>query len=119
MGHKKNKKLKLAISGRGRLTLLIAGGLMKVIGMASNGDFILQATDDEVANLIGYKYSTCIASMGKLKEINISSMFNQLYGLSKIEERLDHARKELLGVAESLKSPIPFSVVAKPDREDK
>lgn len=70
---------------------------MKIIGKTKEG-YILDASEDEIANLIGYycKYSLdkkVQLSIGD--QINISQMYKQLYDLSRKHEEIENAKEKL------------------------
>lgn len=84
---------------------------MLIIGDSKDG-YIISATKDEVANLVGYygKYTDGFSSMN-LKvgcQIKISEMYNQLRNLSFKEEELEEVRKILSGVINNLNTIDPI-----------
>ena len=71
---------------------------MKVIGYTEKG-YMLDATKEEIANLIGF-YSTYgeefrKKAIGIGSEINISGMYKQLYGLAGSYENIEKAKENL------------------------
>lgn len=70
---------------------------MKIIGRTKEG-YIIDASTDEIANLVGYygKYSLdkkVQLSIGD--QINISQMYKQLYNLSRKHEEIKNAKEKL------------------------
>ena len=71
---------------------------MKVIGYTEKG-YMLDATKEEIANLIGF-YSTYgeefrKKSIGIGSEINVSGMYKQLYGLAGKYDDIERAKDNL------------------------
>ena len=71
---------------------------MKVIGYTKTG-YMLDATKEEIANLIGF-YSTYGVefrkkSIGIGSEINVSDMYKQLYGLAEKYNDIEIAKDNL------------------------
>ena len=71
---------------------------MKVIGYTEKG-YMLDATKEEIANLIGF-YSTYgeefrKKSIGIGSEINVSGMYKQLYGLARGYDDIERAKDNL------------------------
>jgi hypothetical protein len=91
---------------------------MKVIGTTVNG-FILEATNDEVANLIGFHSSYSDGFPRKIESgtvINVSPMYRHLYALSAAERSLaDMASK--LRTAADLVGTLPDPLTPAPDKE--
>lgn len=82
---------------------------MKVIGK-SKGGYILEASDNEIANLIGY-YSQYDSDYRKPEcgdTIQISSMYQQLYNLKNNQPKLKDTVKMLRGLADSLEPVCPL-----------
>jgi hypothetical protein len=80
---------------------------VKVIG-ESRDTYILEASKDEIANLIGYysRYDDkAHVSVGD--KINISSMYKQLYNLKNNEPKLKEVVKTLRGLADLLEPVCP------------
>lgn len=88
---------------------------MKIIGRVNHG-FILEAHEDEVAKLIGYRYisSTEVKSMalGIGDEINISAIYTQLADLALMPHRLSEMKSILGKVRDSLDLVDPVKVNA-------
>lgn len=85
---------------------------MKIIGIiptSYDNGYILEAKREELANLIGYKYSQSkIAEMLKVgNEILISAMFDRLYIMANKE-------KELMEISAKLKAAADFVDMALP-----
>lgn len=80
---------------------------MKIIGESREG-YIIEASKDEVANLIGYysKYDDKFKiSVGD--KINISGMYQQLYNLKNNQPRLKEIVKTLRNLADLLEPVCP------------
>ncbi|UWG96811.1 hypothetical protein LPY66_18325 [Dehalobacter sp. DCM] len=80
---------------------------MKIIGQSENS-FILEASKDELANLIGYysKYDQK-AKVNPGDEINISNMYRQLYTLERKQPELRKVIDTLRGIANMLEPVAP------------
>jgi len=81
---------------------------MKIIGTTKEG-FILEATENECANLIGFYYSDFEARK-QLKfgnEILVNSLFRQLYDLKNRGESLERCANELEAIASLLRLQAP------------
>jgi hypothetical protein len=81
---------------------------MKVIGKSESG-YILEASNEEVANLTGY-YSTYDKDYKRPNcgdNIQINSMYKQLYNLKNNEPKLKDTVKILRGLADSLEPVCP------------
>lgn len=82
---------------------------MKIIGVAERG-FVLVASEDEVANLLGHYYSGT-REMPKLKigdDVVVSKMYTQLRELARAPEKLADAKKNLETVVAALELVDPF-----------
>ena len=71
---------------------------MKIIGYTGKG-YMLDATKEEIANLIGF-YGTYgeefrKKSIGIGSEINVSGMYKQLYGLARGYDDIERAKDNL------------------------
>jgi hypothetical protein len=81
---------------------------MKIIGKSENG-FILEASRDEVANLIGYYFSCSdgckMPSIGD--ELQVSKMYRQLYDLKNRQPELQKVVGTLRGLADMLEPVCP------------
>lgn len=90
---------------------------MKIIGQTKNG-FILEASDWELARLVGYysygdleKRSVTYRHGGPVQvgdEIPISKMYESLTGLAQLESKLQQARAILTTVAGGLTMVDPI-----------
>lgn len=100
---------------------------MRIIGKTEKG-FLLEATEDEVANLLGYYGSYSLPkreyyhSCEKLRigdEVNIAAMFKHLYGLASESREIVMTVAKLRAAADLIGTlPNPLTaVVAKPDVE--
>lgn len=81
---------------------------MKVIGKSKDG-FILQATETEVANLIGY-YSERSDGF-KVKpgdEINVHDMFQTLYQMDSHAKEIELIQRKLREIADNLEPVVPI-----------
>ena len=81
---------------------------MKIIAEQKDG-FVIQATKDEIYNLIGF-YSSYSSERPRLKEndeIEVSKMYKQLYEMKDNQARLKSARSVLLAIAGSLELVEP------------
>ena len=70
---------------------------MKIIGRTKEG-YILDASADEIANLVGYYGKYSLDKKVQLNigdEINISQMYKQLYNLSRKHEEIESAKEKL------------------------
>ena len=92
---------------------------MKVIGYTGKG-YMLDATKEEIANLIGF-YGTYVEeykkkSIGIGSEINVSGMYKQLYGLARGYDDIERAKDNLKRCIELLDIVNPLiDVSIKPD----
>lgn len=92
---------------------------MKVIGYTEKG-YMLDATNEEIANLIGF-YGTYVQEYKKKSirigsEINVSGMYNQLYGLAMSSEDIIRAKDNLKRCIELLDIVNPLiDISIKPD----
>ena len=92
---------------------------MKVIGYTETG-YMLDATKEEIANLIGF-YKTYgeefrKKSIGIGSEINVSGMYKQLYGLAEKYDDIVSAKDNLKQCIELLDMVNPIiDVSIKPD----
>lgn len=77
---------------------------MKIIGKTKSG-FILEASRDEVENLMGFYSMRTAIEVGD--EIKVSEMFQQLYSLARKEESLKQFAKSLRGIADLLEISDP------------
>lgn len=80
---------------------------MKVIG-ESEDSFIIEASKNEIANLIGYysKYDSKF-KINAGDQINISDMFKQLYNLEHNKPELSKVVNTLRNLADSLEPVCP------------
>ena len=88
---------------------------MKIIGYTGKG-YMLDATKEEVANLIGF-YSTYSeeyrkSSIGIGSEINVSGMYKQLYRLAGSYEDIERAKDNLKRCIELLDIVNPLIEVS-------
>lgn len=71
---------------------------MKIIGRSEEG-YIIDASRDEIANLIGFygaygrDYDNCHIGIGS--EINVHNMYQQLYELSRAHNNLERSKEYL------------------------
>ena len=75
---------------------------MKIIGKRRDG-FIVQASESEIANILGYYGSYPSAGCPKLEvgiEIEVSALYNRLNAMRKSEETLADCRKSLRSLAD-------------------
>jgi hypothetical protein len=83
---------------------------MKVIGKTEDG-YIIDASGDEVANLIGYYGTYSLRDSNRViyvgDKINISGMYKQLYNLKNNEPKLKEVVKTLRGLADLLEPCCP------------
>ena len=92
---------------------------MKVIGYTEKG-YMLDATKEEIANLIGF-YGTYgeeykKKSIGIGSEINVSGMYKQLYGLAGKYDDIERAKDNLKRCIELLDIVNPLiDINIKPD----
>lgn len=85
---------------------------MKIIGKTNYG-FILEASNDEAANLIGYhsQYQNK-RTLEVGQEINIADMYRQLYDLSNAQDELTKCSEALKRAATLVKNnPLPISCI--------
>jgi hypothetical protein len=82
---------------------------VKIIGKSESG-YILEASNDEVANLVGYYsiYDKDYKRPNCGDNIQISSMYKQLYNLKNNEPKLKDTVKILRGLADSLEPVCPL-----------
>lgn len=80
---------------------------MKIIGKTDDG-FIIEASQNEIANLIGYYFSSeCpIIEVGCI--ITINKIFYQLYNLARTRTKLDEIANELNTYADRLRLIQPI-----------
>ena len=92
---------------------------MKIIGYTEKG-YMLDATKEEIANLIGF-YSTYGEDFRKRftgidSEINVSGMYKQLYGLAEKHDYIERAKDNLKQCIDLLDTVNPLiNVSIKPD----
>jgi hypothetical protein len=80
---------------------------MKIL--AENSDaFILEASKEEVANLVGYysRFSKKLPKVGSI--IQVSAMYSQLYNLSSLANELKKTRDRLRSMAADLELVNPL-----------
>ena len=86
------------------------GMYMKIIGKTQKG-YILDASEDEVANLIGYYGEYSLREQcGKLNigdEIQISRMYEQLYKLHDNHKDIERAKECLTQCIENMEEVLP------------
>ncbi len=82
---------------------------MKIIGKRDSG-FIIDANENEVANLIGFYYtgSTGCPRLKVGDEIKVSSMFDQLNLLAKRKNALKDAAEQLRNYAKLIELTEPI-----------
>ncbi len=92
---------------------------MKVIGTAGEG-YILSATRDEVANLIGYFSGYDVKQLQVGDNIRIGSMYHQLRNLQNKRAELENIQKTLRMTADLLTAVQPLipAVTAEPDKKE-
>ncbi len=96
---------------------------MKIIGTAQAGNFLLLASEHEVAHLIGYKYPSQAKSQGGViiepgLVVQVSEMFDQLYQLQNKRRDLSKMAKQLREVADLLVTTEPIINAARGDNEE-
>lgn len=81
---------------------------MKVIGKTESG-FILSAEKNEIANLIGYYsgYSEGLPKLSVGSEIDVHSMYQQLYVLSAHNKSIKDVQKKLSDIVSGLDEVKP------------
>jgi hypothetical protein len=82
---------------------------MKIIGQQEYG-WILTATNEEIANFIGF-YSSYDRNFSRPKigdEVLVSAVYEQLKGFARAKQQLDKFAAELRNIADALeiKSPL-------------
>lgn len=80
---------------------------MKIIGKAKDS-FILQASENEVANLVGH-YSHWDVRLETGDEINVAKMYHQLRSLSVLRTEIESTKETLLEMAKSLEVVLPVT----------
>lgn len=85
---------------------------MKILGKAKDS-YIIEASDNELANLMGYYSKYDLKDLPYGAEINISEMYKQLYFLAKNKSLLNETAKKLEEYADNLKLIKPLSVEVK------
>ena len=81
---------------------------MKIIGKTENG-YIVEASKDDVANLVGYhgQYDTKYKPLSVGDEILVSKMFRQLYELKNNQPELQKVVGTLRNLADLLEPVCP------------
>lgn len=81
---------------------------MKVVGRTREG-FILTATQNELANLLGYYYGGAdgCPALDSLDEIKVSEMYDQLYRLASKKDALSKVAGDLEELANLLRMHEP------------
>ena len=82
---------------------------MKIIGQTKEG-FILDASRQELANLIGFSSGFKIAHLKVGAKIEIHHMYEQLYALSKMDKEVNIASDKLQKYAEELRPLMPLTI---------
>jgi hypothetical protein len=82
---------------------------MKIIGRTEKG-FILDATKQEVAHLIGFCSGFDIGHIEVGLDIEINQMYNQLYDLSHMENELQQIADRLERYASLLRPLMPIHI---------
>ena len=82
---------------------------MKIIGQTKEG-FILDASRQELANLIGFYSGFNIAQLKVGVKIEIHHMYEQLYSLSKMEKEVNIVSDKLQKYAEELRPLMPLTI---------
>jgi len=81
---------------------------MKIIGETKDG-YIIEASRDDVANLIGYYYGSAMKNrLSTGDEIQINKMFRQLYNLEHNQPELRKVVDSLRGIADLLEPCCPM-----------
>lgn len=89
---------------------------MKIIGETDNG-FILDASKQEVANLIGFYSGFDIGKLHTGLEIEVNHMYSQLYDLSHMEKGLGQIADNLEKYALILRPIMPLHIKCPTDGE--
>jgi hypothetical protein len=95
---------------------------MKIIGTVGGNDMLVQASRDELANLLGHYYSSQAASYLRVgAEIRVSDMYRQLRKLADAQRELKAASQTLHSVANLvlIADPLIQAVVEPETREPK
>lgn len=76
---------------------------MKIIGKTSSG-FILESNKNEIYNLVGFYYhgETGAPNLDVGSEVDVASMYQQLYRIRESKGSLAKFAKELHGIADTL-----------------
>lgn len=82
---------------------------MKIIGETEKG-FILDATTQEVANLIGFYSGFEIGHIKTGVEIEINHMYSQLYDLNHMEREIGQIADKLEAYALALRPIMPLNI---------
>ena len=91
---------------------------MKIIGKHENG-FILDASKEELANLIGFYSEFKIEHIDVGAEIKAHEMYEQLYSLSTMKSQLDNIADELENYSQALRLLTPIQVKISKNGEEK
>lgn len=96
---------------------------MKVTAKMSNGNWLLECSEQEAARLAGYfsnstpnDYHRPVLVSGSVFEI--SPMYEHLYKLRKASYELDQARNAILSFADLLQLPVPIVEVVESLKEE-
>jgi hypothetical protein len=99
---------------------------MKIIAVIpahyGNKKFLLEATEREIAKLIGHAYEgDCRDKMEVGADIKIASMFDQLRRLADAQEELKKASTTIHSIANLVHiiDPMIEAVIKEPEEEDK
>jgi len=89
---------------------------MKIIGKTENG-FILDATMQEVANLVGFYSKFKVADIQVGREIDVHRMYHQLYELHHMEKQVGEIADQFEKYARELRPIMPIHIVASTEGE--
>jgi hypothetical protein len=92
---------------------------MKIIGQAADGKLLLEASKNEIANLLGAYSANMLREAGLSEnylkpgvQINVKGAYEKLYWLSNRKAAMDRLRGELLTMAQKLDDSEPlFKVI--------
>ena len=77
---------------------------MKIIAVKQNGDFLIQADEDEIYNLIGFQYKSEVTTPKEGDTINVAAMFAKVHRPVGYKKAMQEMAKELRALAKSCES---------------
>jgi len=84
---------------------------MKILAKGK-GTYIVECTDDELANLVGYYYaSSANIDLSPGTVVEISKMYRSLYHMSQLKESFERTQKTLDFIKNTLEIVEPITTV--------